>query len=78
MEPTKARQIRVYLRDPEVEMLNELVEISGMKDTAVLSLICSAALRATKEVDYRIPLALKFKVSEGVPEPNKPVARLRR
>ena len=68
MESTKARQVRVYLRDQELKMLEELVEIAGMRDTAVLSILCSAALRAAKEVDYRIPLALKFQILEGLPE----------
>jgi len=47
-----------------------------MKDTAVLSLVCSAGLRAAKEADYKIPLALKFTVAE-VPE-GKPLNKIRR
>lgn len=46
MEVTKPKQVRVYLREPELKMLDDLVEITGMKDTAVLSLLCSAALKA--------------------------------
>jgi hypothetical protein len=73
MEATKARQVRVYLKEKELQTLNELVERTGMRDTAVLSLLCVAALRAAKEADYRMPLPLKFNISEGSPTP-----RLRR
>jgi len=66
MQPTKARQVRVYLRDRELQMLSELVERTGMKDTAVLSLLCGAALRATKDADYKVPLVLRFRVAEGL------------
>jgi hypothetical protein len=78
MEATKAKQIRVYLREQELQMLGELVEISGMKDTAILSLLCSAALRAAKEVSYRVPLALRLTVAEGVQETTKPQTKVRR
>jgi hypothetical protein len=78
MESTKPKQIRVYLRDPELKMLNELVEITGMRDTAVLTLLCTAALKAAKEADYRVPLALKFNVAEGLTEPTKPTTKNRR
>jgi hypothetical protein len=78
MESTKPKQVRVYLREHELKMLNELVEITGMRDTAVLTLLCTAALKAAKEADYRIPLALKFQVSEGIPEPTRPAAKTRR
>ena len=67
MEPTKARQIRVYLRGKEAEMLDELCERTAMKDTAVLSLICAAGLRAAADIDYKVPLALKFRVCDGGP-----------
>jgi len=65
MESTKPRQIRVYLREQEMEMLNELVDITGMKDTALLTLLATAALKAAKEADYRVPLALKFTLAEA-------------
>jgi hypothetical protein len=57
-------------------MLNELVEITGLKDTYLLTLLCTAALKAAKDVDYRVPLALKLRVAEGC-EPAKP-ERVRR
>lgn len=69
MPEIKPKQIRVYLRESEIEMLDALVEMTGMKDTAVLTHLCTAALRAAKEVDYRVPLALKFRVSEPLESP---------
>jgi hypothetical protein len=64
MDSTKPKQVRVYLREQELKMLNDLVEITGIKDTAVLSLLCAAALKAAKDVEYRLPLALRFQVLE--------------
>jgi hypothetical protein len=78
MDSTKPKQIRVYLREAELQMLNELVEITGIKDTAVLTLLCTAALKAAKEADYRVPLALKFKLAEGLTETTKPPNKIRR
>ncbi len=78
MEMTKPKQVRVYLREPELKMLNELVEITGMKDTAVLTLLCAAALKAAKEADYRIPLAVRFRLAEELEERTKPATRARR
>jgi hypothetical protein len=68
MDSTKPKQVRVYLREHELKMLNDLVQITEMKDTAVLSLLCVAALKAAKDADYRLPLALKFRVVEGTAE----------
>jgi hypothetical protein len=70
----KAKQVRVYLREPEVRTLNELVEITGMRDTAILSLLCAAALKAAKDANYKLPLALKFRVVEDA----QPKAKARR
>ena len=72
MDSTKPKQVRVYLREQEIGMLDELVEITGMRDTAVLTLLCSAALKAAKEADYRIPLAVRFKLAEGIETRGKP------
>jgi hypothetical protein len=74
MDSTKPKQVRVYLREPELKMLNDLVEITGMRDTAVLTLLCAAALKAAKDADYRIPLAVRFKLSEGIEPPAKVTA----
>lgn len=65
------------MREQEIQMLNELVEITGIKDTAVLSLLAVAALKAAKEADYRLPLALKFKLAEDEPR-SKPASKTRR
>lgn len=67
----KPKQIRVYLRESEIEMLDALVEMTGMKDTAVLTHLCTAALRAAKEVNYRVPLGLRFQIFEPL-EPSPP------
>jgi hypothetical protein len=78
MVSTKPKQVRVYLREQEIGMLNELVEITGMRDTAVLTLLCTAALKAAKEADYRIPLAVRFKLAEGVEVRSRPTTKTRR
>ena len=71
VDALKPRQVRVYLREKELQMLQDLVEITGMKDTAVLSILCSAALKAAKEVEYHLPLALKFTVTEDFRVPTR-------
>jgi hypothetical protein len=78
MDSTKPKQVRVYLREQELKMLNELVEITGMKDTAVLTILSTAALKAAKDANYRLPLALKFQVVPDDPWPEKPRTRARR
>ena len=69
MSAIKPKQVRVYLREQELGMLDELVEITGMRDTGILTLLCTAALKAAKEADYQIPLAVRFKVA--TPEAKK-------
>lgn len=78
MDSTKPKQVRVYLREQEIQMLNELVEITGIKDTAVLTILCTAALKAAKEADYRIPLAVRFKLAEDIEPRPKPATKVRR
>ena len=75
MDSTKPKQVQVYLREREIKMLNELVEITGMRDTAVLSLLCAAALKAAKDADYRIPLAVRFSLAEGIEPRSKPAIK---
>lgn len=71
MDAKKPKQIRVYLLEEELEVLSQLVEITTMKDTAILSHLLKAALRAAKDAEYQVPLALKFNIVDAASESPK-------
>lgn len=63
MAQMKPKQVRVYLRNEELQVLSELVERTGLRDTYIMSLLCVAALRAVKKAEYKLQLPLEFRVT---------------
>jgi hypothetical protein len=71
MKAMKAKQVRVYLHEGELALLAKLAEITGMKDTSALSLVCSAGLRAMEHENFRVTLPLNFSVDSPQPPPSR-------
>ncbi len=69
---TKGTTLRLYLRDEDVAALQQLTEALEISQTEVMSRIMTAGIRALKEAGNRMPLPLRFNVSEGL-EPKTPV-----
>lgn len=68
----KRKQVRIYLDAESEKDFGKLVEaIGSMSESAVMTVLVSAALRACVDRGYRMPLPLKFQIREGL-EDQKP------
>jgi hypothetical protein len=76
MSTTKSEQVRVYLNPQDLDLLAKLAEATGMRDTAALSMICKAGLRAVSETDFRMSLPLRFIVHTGHDYPPSRISTL--
>lgn len=74
MPTTKGSQVRVYLQDPEFQILAKLTEITGFPQTVLSSALLSAALRAVKEEGMRLEFPFRLQVHRE-PETKSPVRR---
>lgn len=63
---TKGNVLRLYIKDEDLRILQAITEAVEIPQTEVMSRIMTAGLRALKEAGNRLPLPLKFQVSEGV------------
>ncbi len=68
---TKGNTLRLYLRDEEMEALQKLTEALEIPQTEIMSRIMTAGIRALKEAGNRMPLPLRFQLSEFIPEDEK-------
>lgn len=75
--PTKGNTLRLYLRDEELEALQQLTEVLEIPQTEVMGRIMTAGIRALQEAGNRMPLPLKFEIKETDP-PSKPLSKTRR
>jgi hypothetical protein len=76
--PTKGNTVRLYLRDEELEALQQLTEALEISQTEIMGRIMTAGIRALKEAGNRMPLPLRFQVAEVVPESEKSQLKGRR
>jgi len=79
---TKPKQVRVYLNAENESLLRELsAHVSELSESQIVTVLITAALRACVASGNRIPLPLKFTVSEGLEDyrtPEKGVPKARR
>lgn len=68
----EAKQVRVYLETQDAAALEGAVKAFGWTETAVMTLVASAGLRALQERGFRFPFPLKF---EAVEPPAPPPVR---
>ena len=76
----KPKRVWVYLSEEDQGRLNSLVSAVGtLNEVMILSTLVSAALKACDQAGTRMPLPLKFQITEGLPENEpKPLAKGRR
>ena len=72
MQQDKPKQVRIYLDPDDLAYLKSLADACKARDTAILGVLCSAALAAVKANDGRFTMPLHFRVAEA-PEPEAPV-----
>jgi len=68
---TKGNTLRLYLRDDEMEALQKLTEVLEIPQTEIMSRIMTAGIRAIREAGNRMPLPLRFHISEFIPDEEK-------
>ena len=62
----KPKRAWLYLSEEDKSRLNKIVNSVGtLNDATVLTMLAAAGLRSCEEIGYRLPLPLKFKVSES-------------
>jgi hypothetical protein len=77
--PTKPKQVRVYLNPQNEEMLRSLAaNVEELSESQIATMLLSAGLKACADAGNRMPLPLKFEMSEGVLEEAKPLLKARR
>jgi hypothetical protein len=65
----KGKHVRLYILEEDEEPLEKLASATGLSQTMVLTMLVSAGLRACTEAGRRMPLPLKFGISEdGLPK----------
>lgn len=65
MGSLKRKQVRVYLDEQTGQQFTRLVTVIGsMSESAVMTVLFSAALDACAENGYRMPLPLKFTINQ--------------
>lgn len=70
----KPNQARVYLNEENQQMLDKLAENQpDLEKSKIMSILLSAALRAAKQNNYRLPMPLHFTISEGALEYSRAV-----
>lgn len=80
MEELKPKQVRVYLNKAMDQDFQELCRrIGSLSESAVLTALVEASLRACVEAGYRMPLPLSFSITTEAPEPKpaKPLLQRR-
>jgi hypothetical protein len=75
---TKGNTLRLYLRDEDLQTLQQLTEVLEIPQTEIMGRIMTAGIRAIKEAGNRMSLPLKFQISEGVLAESKPLLKARR
>lgn len=78
MAAIKRNTYRLYLNDEDSALMQRAAEVTELSQSELMSKLMAAALRAVAQNDYRLPLPLRFQISEGVAEVEKPPTRLRR
>ena len=63
----EAKQVRVYLEKKDEAALEAATKAFGWTETAVMTLIASAGLRALQERGFRFPFPLTFDAVESIP-----------
>lgn len=68
----KGKQVRLYILEDDEASLDKLSEATGLDVTAIMTFLVSAGIKACSEAGNRLPLPLKFHISEGIPEERRP------
>ena len=67
----KGKQVRLYILEDDEARLDKLSGATGVNVTTAITLIVSAGLRACEEAGFRLPLPLKFQITEGLEGPRQ-------
>ena len=60
----KGKPSRLYILEDDESSLAKLCESTGLTSTMVMTLLVSAGLKAAVENNYRLPLPLRFRISQ--------------
>jgi hypothetical protein len=74
----KRNTFRLYLNEQDTLLMHKAAEVTELGQSELMSKLMSAALRAVAANDYRLPLPLKFRIAEGLPEDRKPTTKIKR
>lgn len=64
-EPTKKKQVRIYLDSDAESVLSRLTEGTPLSEAQILTVIASAGLQACKSNGYKLTLPLRFSAGES-------------
>jgi hypothetical protein len=82
MSQKKGKPVRLYIREEDEPVLAEFGRLTGLSDTSIMTMLLSAAFRAVKDANYRLPLPLSFKAFDADlaanPREMKPTTPIRR
>lgn len=68
----KGKHVRLYILEDDELPLEKLAQATRLTQTAILTILVSAGLKACVEAGNRLPLPLKFEITEGDPQMNEP------
>ena len=72
-ELMKRKQVRVYLTpDMEKTLSTMAAAIESLSETDIMTTLLAAGLKACARNDYRMPLPLKFTITEDYSRLNEP------
>ncbi len=63
MDAKKGKQVRLYIYEADEPHLRRLTENTGLSDTAALSMLISASLKAAAESQYELRLPLRLGIT---------------
>lgn len=74
----KGKHVRLYILEDDEAPLEKLAGVIGLTQTAILTILISAGIKACVESGNRLPLPLKFQIVEGALEASPSSAKPRR
>lgn len=75
MNALKRKQVRIYIEEADESVMTSLLNGSPLTETQLVSMICSAGLKAIRANGGRATLPMKFQVAddqEGFEEETEP------
>jgi len=64
----KGKHVRLYILEDDEKPLESLAQTVGLSQTAVLTVLLSAALKVCVESGNKMPLPLKLQIKEEAPK----------